>query len=393
MTHLTIQQLVAHTDGELSGPSLKLVEKHIGECEACGRELERLAEQDRLLISIISIDPGEAFFESLAGSVEEEISGRKKSATPAPAPPTGPRPAPAPVAERPERPVATPPPAPRPAPAPAAPRAELRLEPRPAPATVAPPVAPRPEPAVASGPRAPKPPRALSSLLIGVGAFVAGLAVAILVVLRLAGVEISFEPHVVSRHAPAGGGSPGGQQATPAPPPAQTPAAVVDTATRAEVPPPELAPAAAPPAPARRPRHPATRATDGSGSAAPAPTSTVVVPVQVIHTETATAPPAAEPAPEAPPAGAESELGILCGVVRDSDGHPVARAQVMMADVGVIALTDRTGRFCLAAPVGDRTLSVMALGFTPSRRLVSLSKRTPELAITLKTAAPYPTPR
>jgi hypothetical protein len=78
--------------------------------------------------------------------------------------------------------------------------------------------------------------------------------------------------------------------------------------------------------------------------------------------------------------------------VLDTDGHPVARAQVMMADVGVVVLTDRAGRFCLAAPAGARTLSVVALGFTSQRRLVTLGKSTPELSVTLASAAPYPTP-
>jgi hypothetical protein len=82
----------------------------------------------------------------------------------------------------------------------------------------------------------------------------------------------------------------------------------------------------------------------------------------------------------------------LCGLVSDTDGHPVAGAQVMMADVGVVVLTDRAGRFCLTAPAGARTLSVVALGFTPSRRLVSLEKHTPELSVMLEAAAPFPTP-
>jgi len=79
VTHLTIQQLVAHTDGELSGPSLKLVEKHIAECPDCWRQRERLAEQDALLVSVISFDPGEDFFEELAASFEREISGRARA--------------------------------------------------------------------------------------------------------------------------------------------------------------------------------------------------------------------------------------------------------------------------------------------------------------------------
>jgi len=77
--------------------------------------------------------------------------------------------------------------------------------------------------------------------------------------------------------------------------------------------------------------------------------------------------------------------------VIDPDRHPIVRAQVMMADVRVVALTDRSGRFCLTAPAGQRTLSVMALGFTSSRRVVTMGKRTAELTITLRAVAPFPT--
>jgi hypothetical protein len=154
--------------------------------------------------------------------------------------------------------------------------------------------------------------------------------------------------------------------------------------------------AGAPPSkpPARARQHPTVTAPDSADNAALNAPGTTLIPVHVIRTETVAASPprpesAAAPAPPAPPA----ELGVLCGLVLDTDGHPVARAQVMMADVGVVVLTDRAGRFCLTAPVGERTLSVVALGFTTARRLVTLGKRTPELSVTLKSAAPFPTPR
>ena len=122
----------------------------------------------------------------------------------------------------------------------------------------------------------------------------------------------------------------------------------------------------------------------------------VLAPVQVVHTESVSATPATaaptdrmdRPAPAPAPSGAE--LGVLCGTVRDGEGHPVTRAQVMMADAGVVFLTDRSGRFCLTVPVGERTLSVVALGFTSERLLIIVSKRTPELTVTLQAAAPYP---
>ena len=84
------------------------------------------------------------------------------------------------------------------------------------------------------------------------------------------------------------------------------------------------------------------------------------------------------------------ELGLLCGVVRDTDSHPIAGARVMMADVGVVVVTDRRGRFCLTAPKGDRTMSVIALGFEPSRQQISIGRETNELSITLHFATLTP---
>jgi hypothetical protein len=186
-----------------------------------------------------------------------------------------------------------------------------------------------------------------------------------------------------------------------APPATARPEPVHEAATEPEAPPTvqvEVPPALIPtPAAVRarttphaaRIRHPAPAASNPGQDASES--GSTVIPVQVIRTETASSTaPAAPPPPAAPTAPAE--LGILCGVVLDSDGRAVARAQVMMADVGVVVLTDRAGRFCLTAPAGERTLSVVALGFSPARRLVSLGKRTPELSVTLKSAAPFPTP-
>ena len=68
------------------------------------------------------------------------------------------------------------------------------------------------------------------------------------------------------------------------------------------------------------------------------------------------------------------------------DGHPVVRAHVLLADLEVGVITDRGGRFCITAPAGERTLTVLALGFSPSRQLVTLRRQTPEIHITLQSA-------
>ncbi|MGH7741938.1 MAG: carboxypeptidase-like regulatory domain-containing protein, partial [Candidatus Eiseniibacteriota bacterium] len=78
------------------------------------------------------------------------------------------------------------------------------------------------------------------------------------------------------------------------------------------------------------------------------------------------------------------DLGLLCGTVRDEEHHAIAGARVMMADVGVVVVTDRTGRFCLTAPRGARPLSVIALGFGTHRETVTVGRRTSELSVTLR---------
>jgi len=88
----------------------------------------------------------------------------------------------------------------------------------------------------------------------------------------------------------------------------------------------------------------------------------------------------------AEPAEELEDLGLLCGTVRDDEKRPIAGARVMMADVGVVVVTDRVGRFCLTAPRGTRTLSVIALGFSTCRQTVSVGRRTGELSVTLQSA-------
>jgi hypothetical protein len=97
---------------------------------------------------------------------------------------------------------------------------------------------------------------------------------------------------------------------------------------------------------------------------------------------------AAQAEAQAEPAEEPLDLGLLCGTVRDDEKRPIAGARVMMADVGVVVVTDRVGRFCLTAPRGTRTLSVIALGFGTYRQTVSVGRRTGELSVTLQSAGP-----
>lgn len=127
----------------------------------------------------------------------------------------------------------------------------------------------------------------------------------------------------------------------------------------------------APPPPATVPAPAKPRATT------PAPTSS---PARTTHTRTD---PAA--AARAIPTGEES-WPLLCGEVVDESGAPVTGARILLADLDVGARTDRRGRFCLAAPPGDRTLSVVALGFATQRRAVSVANGAADVHVVLKAA-------
>ena len=70
----------------------------------------------------------------------------------------------------------------------------------------------------------------------------------------------------------------------------------------------------------------------------------------------------------------------------DEDGRPVVAATVMLADVEVMIRTDRNGRFSLSVPLGERTLSVICMGFEPLHQLVAVGRNTPELTLTMRSA-------
>lgn len=74
----------------------------------------------------------------------------------------------------------------------------------------------------------------------------------------------------------------------------------------------------------------------------------------------------------------------LCGEVRDPAGRAVAGAQVTIADLGRTATSDARGAFCVDAPVGEHPLSVMAVGFTESRRTVRVSVSAAPVHVTLE---------
>jgi hypothetical protein len=59
--------------------------------------------------------------------------------------------------------------------------------------------------------------------------------------------------------------------------------------------------------------------------------------------------------------------GQICGTVRDWNGRPLSGAQVVVADLGVTAVTGADGSYCVPASPGTHQVSVLALGFQTVR--------------------------
>jgi hypothetical protein len=87
------------------------------------------------------------------------------------------------------------------------------------------------------------------------------------------------------------------------------------------------------------------------------------------------------PAESAPQAASDAQMidrgggeyVRLCGTVRDMEGRPIANAQVGFSDAPVGVATDANGHWCLDTTPGERTLTVMAVGFRESRRTMQVS--------------------
>ncbi|MEO5988901.1 MAG: carboxypeptidase regulatory-like domain-containing protein [Candidatus Eisenbacteria bacterium] len=444
MRHLTVQQLSASLDGALVGVSLELVVRHLATCRDCRDRHARLSKQDDTLRHLLAWDPGAEFFEDAsirlemilhaeaqgvaparAADIESRLprvtldqvllSANAQAQTPASAP------APAPREERPRPipieplvlaqmrpPVVSPPPPPVAVPA----------QPAPEPTLAAPPV---PTPLVNRAARAipqsaPSPLRTLGhpSIRRAIPRWVAPVLGSIAAI-ALVWATLSALPPVIRIPAPELPRLPRLEWVRRARPeiiPERTELADITTSTvtsvRAQSPiavPPELVvPTALPPAlesplaadsekPRPLPPRPlASAAVEQKRHDLPAKSTPKSVPATtMLVTTTSTVAPGvmATPTSIAPSQAnthvdAVTDWPLLCGEVLDDTNTPVAGARVMLADLDLSARTDKRGRFCIAAPMGDRTLSVVALGFGTARQVVSLGAQTLEVHIALR---------
>lgn len=104
MIHVTLQQLTAYMDGELTDASTELVRRHLSECPECTGRFARLEEQEDWLVRMLKDEPDDDFFRHLKASISladpaqagkarpGDPRGKARGAKPAPAPAAAPRP-------------------------------------------------------------------------------------------------------------------------------------------------------------------------------------------------------------------------------------------------------------------------------------------------------------
>ena len=85
-------------------------------------------------------------------------------------------------------------------------------------------------------------------------------------------------------------------------------------------------------------------------------------------------------------------MNVISGVVRDSNGNPIAQARVYFTNgpvplPDIAALTNKNGAFSLSAPVaGSYTIACAAEGFAPTVVTVAVSdNKDTHLEIRLRT--------
>ncbi len=375
MKHLTPEELSAHLDGTLAGAALARAERHLAGCEACRAALADLSTRDDALRPLLEHDPGEAYFETFAARVEDRIRAAGLRGAQARLGGEGafgwlrsPRrlawvgavatviagAAIVIVTARLERP-------------------ELGRD-----------LAGRAEQGAGPARQVPGAPPAPSAEDLRATIPEAGPKVAARKDRDLALEPETDDQTIAAREArslekkgevtAAGEGAGARTQATPKVEP-RSPAAsrlieVRGNAGGEDVPvkPTELQFAAPPPA------GPAANKEGEAQVVKPQ----MAAPAQGQEEMTSLAPGAADAMK-----AADQEVQ-LCGRVLDPAGRPVAGAQVALADRGRTAATDANGRFCLAAPPGTHSLSVMAVGYRESRLQVRVGGEAAEARVTLK---------
>jgi hypothetical protein len=139
-----------------------------------------------------------------------------------------------------------------------------------------------------------------------------------------------------------------------------------------------------PPRPRGRAKH-ATTATDAPGAQ---PDASVLFDLPALEPEDGEPDPGTETPPKtsAHATGRDAAAGSgaqLCGEVRNTQGQPIEGARVYLASPARMVRTDRSGRFCIACPPGQRTIRIEAAGRATVTRTVQQGSKRLETRFTL----------
>jgi hypothetical protein len=138
---------------------------------------------------------------------------------------------------------------------------------------------------------------------------------------------------------------------------------------------------------------------DKLGAAAPSPPPSEDTSPSPGAAPPASAPPrvarsAGRPMADARELSAEVTEVQVCGRVVDGQGRAIGGAEVAVTDVGHSTTAGPDGRFCLTAPAGEHTVSVLRVGYEPLRQTVSAGPSSGDMTLALRsvTALPSPSP-
>jgi|SRR5262245_14503575 len=134
---------------------------------------------------------------------------------------------------------------------------------------------------------------------------------------------------------------------------------------------------------AKRPARKPARSDDSEEASWFEPPTAMIVPVR-ITTEVQLSKPAGQPAAPTAEATSGEDWPVVCGVVVDALGDPVANATVQIEGTDENERTDHKGRFCLASQSRRVTLVVDGGERGNVRYVVELEGRTTQARVTLR---------
>jgi hypothetical protein len=137
-----------------------------------------------------------------------------------------------------------------------------------------------------------------------------------------------------------------------------------------------------------RSRKPAKHATTATDAPSTQPDASVLFDLPALEPEDGEPDPGTDTQPKTPAHSTGRDAAAasgaqLCGEVRNSQGQPIEGARVYLASPPRMERTDRTGRFCMTCPPGQRTIRIEAAGRATVTRTVQKGRNRLETRFTL----------